>query len=33
MFELFFDYPFRGSLGVSPDPYRLVYDQLMKNNP
>lgn len=27
------DRPFRGSLGIPPDPYQLVYDQLMKNNP
>jgi len=27
------DRPFRGNLGVSADPYRQVYDQLMKNNP
>lgn len=25
------DRPFRGDLGISADPYRLVYDQLMKN--
>jgi hypothetical protein len=24
------DYPFRGDLGLRPDPYQLVYDQLMK---
>jgi hypothetical protein len=27
------DRPFRGNLGISADPYRLVYDQLMKGNP
>jgi hypothetical protein len=27
------DRPFRGDLGLRPDPYQLVYDQLMKNNP
>jgi hypothetical protein len=27
---LAFDRPFRGGLGVSPEPYRLVYEQLMK---
>lgn len=27
------DRPFRGNLGISADPYRLVYDQLMKSNP
>jgi Protein of unknown function (DUF4239) len=27
------DRPFRGDLGLSPDPYQLVYDQLMKDNP
>lgn len=27
------DRPFRGDLGIGPDPYRLVYDQLMKGNP
>lgn len=25
------DRPFRGDLGISADPYRLVYDQVMKN--
>jgi hypothetical protein len=24
------DRPFRGDLGLSPEPYQLVYDQLMK---
>jgi hypothetical protein len=24
------DHPFRGELGVSPEPYQLIYDQLMK---
>ena len=24
------DRPFRGGLGLPPDPYQLVYDQLMK---
>ena len=24
------DHPFRGDLGLRPDPYQLVYDQLMK---
>ena len=24
------DRPFRGDLGISPDPYQLIYDQLMK---
>ena len=24
------DHPFRGDLGLRPDPYRLIYDQLMK---
>jgi hypothetical protein len=24
------DHPFRGDLGIGPEPYRLVYDQLMK---
>lgn len=27
------DRPFRGDLGISADPYQLVYDQLMKTNP
>ena len=27
------DRPFRGDLGIGPDPYQLVYDQLMKGNP
>jgi len=27
------DRPFRGNLGIRSDPYQLVYDQLMKNNP
>lgn len=27
------DRPFRGNLGISSDPYQLVYDQLMKSNP
>lgn len=27
------DRPFRGDLGIGADPYRLVYDQLMKGNP
>jgi hypothetical protein len=27
------DRPFRGHLGIPADPYQLVYDQLMKNNP
>jgi hypothetical protein len=27
------DRPFRGDLGIGADPYQLVYDQLMKNNP
>ena len=27
------DRPFRGDLGLPPDPYRLIYDELMKNNP
>lgn len=27
------DRPFRGNLGIRADPYQLVYDQLMKNNP
>lgn len=27
------DRPFRGDLGLRPDPYQLVYDQLMKNTP
>jgi hypothetical protein len=27
------DRPFRGDLGLSADPYQLVYDQLMKVNP
>ncbi len=26
------DRPFRGDLGISSEPYRLVYDQLMKDN-
>ena len=25
------DRPFRGNLGIPPDPYRLIYDQLMKS--
>lgn len=24
------DHPFRGDLGISPEPYRLIYEQLMK---
>jgi len=24
------DRPYRGDLGVTPDPYQLIYDQLMK---
>jgi hypothetical protein len=24
------DRPFRGDLGLGPEPYRLIYDQLMK---
>ncbi len=24
------DHPFRGDLGVQPEPYQLIYDQLMK---
>jgi hypothetical protein len=27
------DRPFRGDLGLPPDPYQLIYDQLMKPNP
>ena len=27
------DRPFRGNLGIGADPYKLVYDQLMKSNP
>ncbi len=27
------DRPFRGGLGLKPDPYQLIYDQLMKGNP
>ncbi|HZQ47134.1 MAG TPA: hypothetical protein VFC07_08990 [Verrucomicrobiae bacterium] len=27
------DRPFRGDLGISPQPYQLVYDQLMKEHP
>lgn len=27
------DRPYRGDLGIRADPYQLVYDQLMKNNP
>jgi len=27
------DRPFRGNLGIGPEPYQLVYDQLMKSNP
>ena len=27
------DRPFRGDLGLPPDPYQLVFDQLMKGNP
>lgn len=27
------DRPFRGDLGISSQPYQLIYDQLMKNNP
>jgi len=26
-----FDHPFRGDLGLQPDPYQLIYDQLMKH--
>jgi Protein of unknown function (DUF4239) len=26
------DRPFRGDLGLRPDPYQLIYDQLMKSN-
>jgi hypothetical protein len=25
-----FDRPFRGEMGIKPEPYQLVYDQLMK---
>jgi hypothetical protein len=25
------DRPFRGDLGLPPDPYQLIYDQLMKS--
>jgi Protein of unknown function (DUF4239) len=27
------DRPFRGNLGIGPEPYQSVYDQLMKSNP
>ncbi len=27
------DRPFRGDLGVGPEPYQLIYDQLMKGDP
>jgi hypothetical protein len=27
------DQPFRGDLGLSPEPYQLVYDHLMKGKP
>ena len=27
------DRPFRGDLGIGPEPYQLVYDQLMKGSP
>ena len=27
------DRPFRGELGLRPDPYQLIYDHLMKSNP
>jgi len=27
------DRPFRGNLGIGPEPYQLVYDQVMKSNP
>jgi hypothetical protein len=27
------DRPFRGDMGLPPDPYQLIYDHLMKNNP
>jgi hypothetical protein len=27
------DRPFRGDLGLSPEPYRLIYEQLMKTTP
>jgi hypothetical protein len=27
------DRPFRGDLGIDPQPYHLIYDQLMKSNP
>jgi len=27
------DRPFRGDLGLSPEPYQLIYDQLMKVHP
>jgi hypothetical protein len=27
------DRPFRGNLGIGPEPYELVYNQLMKSNP
>ena len=27
------DRPFRGDLGLPPDPYQLIYDHLMKSNP
>jgi hypothetical protein len=26
------DRPFRGDLGLRPDPYQLIYDQLMNNS-
>jgi hypothetical protein len=27
------DRPFRGELGLQPEPYQLIYDQLMKGDP
>ncbi len=28
-----FDHPFRGDLGLTPEPYQLVYDKVMKDTP
>jgi len=28
-----FDHPFRGDLGLTPEPYQLVYDKVMQGTP
>ena len=33
LMTLALDRPFRGDLGLSPAPYELIYDQLMKKPP